>query len=82
MLRDRFDYPHGPEVTPDTRSKAKRACLALCDHHEDSARTLWKLVTEQCGGYMPHAAAVALHWASRTGVRSNLVPDVTAPVPR
>ena len=71
--------PHGIPVTGDTRKIAGEACVQLCGGNQDQARSLWKLVANDCGGYMPHAAAAALIRATAT---SNLVPDVEAPEPQ
>ena len=72
------DRPHGPPVTGGLRDRAGEACVTLCDGDPDRGRTLWKLIAQDCGGYLPVAAARALIWASKT---TNLVPDVEAPVP-
>lgn len=70
------DHPHGPEASPEDRQVAGQACVQLCDGDQDRARTLWKLIAEDCGGYMPRSAALTLIRAARTG---NLVPDVEPP---
>lgn len=77
LERDR-DHPDGPPVVDTTRASAADACKALCGGDANRARTLWKLIQRNFGGYMPHAAAVALIYAAST---QNLVPDVEAPDP-
>lgn len=72
------NHPHGPEASPEDRKVAGDACVLLCEGDHDRARTLWKLVVQDCGGYMPRSAACALIRASAT---LNLVPQVEAPVP-
>lgn len=68
-------HPHGPEVQGDTKRVAGSAAIELCRGDRDKARTLYKQIMQDCGGYMPVAAAMALIRATS----SNLVPDVEAP---
>lgn len=75
---ERRQFPFGPAIKPEHMDVAGQACVRLCEGDADKGRTLWKLVADQCGGYMPAAAAIALIRASAT---LNLVPDVTAPEP-
>ena len=77
IIHESQDHPLGPEVDEDSRTAAGAACVQLCDSTAQ-ARTLWKLVVDDCGGYMPQAAARALIRAATT---DNLVPDVEAPDP-
>lgn len=70
------EHPYGPPVKADEKQLAGDACKLLCAGNADKARSLWKLLVQDLGGYMPRAAAVALIRASRT---EHLVPDAQAP---
>lgn len=70
-LEEQVEHPYGPEVSPDDRSQAGQALLSIVGD-ADQARTAWRLIVADSGGYFPRAAAVALIRASST----NLVPDV------
>lgn len=76
-LRESRERPHGPEATPNDRMVAGHACVKFAGD-PDTARTLWKLIAQDCGGYFPRAAVWALVRASET---TNLIPDVQAPDP-
>lgn len=69
-------HPYGPEHTPDERPIVAESCVVLCGGDHDRARSLWKQIAIDCGGYMPHAAACALIRASHA---YSLIPDVEAP---
>lgn len=71
-------FPHGRVADDTTIKYAGEACVELCGGNQDTARTLWKIVVSDNGGYMPRSAALALYRAAHTG---NLVPDVEAPDP-
>lgn len=76
LLEKQAAHPYGPAATGDTRVVAGNACVALLKGDSDRARSLWKQITEDCGGYMPFAAADALIRAQAAGA---LTPDVEAP---
>lgn len=76
-IRNADERPHGVEVDPANAQLVGAACVALSDGDADVARTRWRLIAEQCGGYMPMAAGYALIVAANP----NVVPDVTAPDP-
>lgn len=76
VLQNAQERPHGPATSGDEKKIAGNACLDLCGGDADKARTMWKLIAKDLGGYLPHAAAVALIRASSP---TNLVPDVEAP---
>lgn len=78
-LREARTRPHGTTPGAVMTQEAGKACVALCDGDQDKARTLWKLVVQDCGGYMPQSAAIALIHAAKT---VNLVPDAEAPEAR
>lgn len=78
IVETQLTQPYGPNYSADEAKATGDACVKLCRGDQDQARTLWKLVTRDLNGYMPHAAAVALVWAANT---ENLVPDVEAPDP-
>lgn len=72
------ERPYGREATPEERKLIGTACVSLCRGERDKAITLYKLIVQDCGGYMPWVVGWALHRATNT---TNLVPDVTAPEP-
>ena len=84
LLLDTYDaaqrFPFGPPLEPQHRQTVGEACVRLCDGDPDKGRSLWKLIVDQCGGYMPAAAGIALIRATPVATM-NLVPDVTAPEP-
>lgn len=69
-------HPHGAPCGSEARQVAGNACVKLCGGDQDQARTLWKLIVADSGGYMPAAVAASLVRASDT---TNIVPDVEAP---
>lgn len=71
-------FPFGPPIQAEHMAGAGEACVRLCEGDPDRGRTLWRLVVDDCGGYMPAAAALALIRGSMT---VNIVPDVSAPDP-
>jgi hypothetical protein len=75
-LSEAHKHPHGPVYKPEDQKAAGEACVKLCGGNHDQARTLWKLIVEDLGGYMPAAAVTALIRAANT---TNLVPDIEAP---
>lgn len=66
--------PYGPLPEPGVKQIAGE-CLKRMIGDSDKARTVWKLIVQDCGGYMPQAACVALIRATS----DNVVPDVEAP---
>jgi len=76
-VADRLDAPlHGPAATdaetdyapPNTLRSARGALLSLCGGDETKAATVGQRIVDECQGYMPHAAAVALiHAAQASG---------------
>lgn len=77
-LEEAEKRPYGPVATAQDISVAGGACIVLCGGDKDKARSLWKQIVADAGGYMPHIAAITLIRATRT---ENLAPDVEAPVP-
>ena len=75
ILREWRLRPNGPTPGASTTQEAGKACVSLAGD-PDKGRTLWKLVVQDCGGYMPASAAKALIRAAAT---ANLVPDIEAP---
>jgi hypothetical protein len=75
LIDEHAKHPYGPPASEDDRTAAGLACVKLCRGNQNEARTLWKLIANDLG-YMPHAAAVALMYASGT---DNLVPDIPEP---
>jgi hypothetical protein len=68
-----------PYGRPYDKARAKdigTSCRALCDGDADKAKLLYKVVSDDCGGYMPEAAAIALIRAANAGM---LFPEVKAP---
>jgi hypothetical protein len=65
--------PYGPAVS-DTKAAGEN-CVRLQAGDVNMARTLWRLIADECGGYFPDAAAIALKHAANP----NLVPDVSPP---
>ena len=63
---DAQKFPFGPPAAdPQLQQVAGHACVTLCNGDQDKARSLWKLVVQDCGGYLPRAAAMALSWGAR-----------------
>ena len=75
-LKEQREQPYGPPITPEMNGPAGDACVKLCGGDQDQARTLWKLIVSDLGGYMPRAAVFTLIRAANT---VNLVPDIEAP---
>ena len=78
IVQESESFRFGPPIQSEHKEAAGAACVQLCGGDQDRGRTLWKLIVESCGGYMPQAAVTALIRASDT---SNIVPDVTPPEP-
>lgn len=66
------EYPKGPQVDRQTYSVATGAAVKIAGD-PPKAQALWKLIREDCGGYVPQAAALALIRASDL---ENLVPYI------
>jgi hypothetical protein len=68
-------HPMGPEYDkPVIGAVTGAACVQLCGGDKQKGIALFKIVRDDCGGYMPQAAALALIHAADT---TNVVPDVT-----
>jgi hypothetical protein len=70
------DLPYGPKYDEAIGKAAGNACVLLAGGDPQKGVTLWKMIAEDLGGYLPQAAAVALIHAADTGT---LVADVQAP---
>lgn len=74
--------PMGEKYPEDMGAMVGAACVQLAGGDRQSGVDLWKRVGADCGGYVPHAAALALIAAAEAAVvAANGVPDIKAPDP-